>query len=225
MLKYGVPLAAAAIPFTLNVRVDQMIMAAFLPARSLGIYVVAVSWSGAVPLVLLAIGAVLFPRIARAEEGMRTRLLTQATRQSMFIALLLAGVFAALTPIAIPLLFGKPFAGSVRVGVVLVFAAAVLGMNIVFEEGLRGLGYTALVLWAELTGLVVTIASIAALLRPLGIMGAGIASVLGYSTTCIVLLLGICRKTHSTLADVLLLNRSDLTTARLRFASVYSLLH
>src|SRR5262249_7986731 len=209
MLKYGVPLAAASIPFTLNVRLDQMLMAALLPARSLGIYVVAVSWSGTVPPLLLAIGTVLFPRIATADTSDRARLLGQGTRISVFVALLLVLGIAALTPFAIPILFGKAFSASVMVGMVLVFAAGVLGMNIVFEEGLRGIGQTALVFWGEAAGLVVTTIMLILLLRPLGIIGAGIASFLGYLCTGVVLLFGICRKTDQSLRSVLLINGFD----------------
>jgi O-antigen/teichoic acid export membrane protein len=209
MLKYGIPLAGAAVPFTLNVRLDQMIMAALLPASSLGIYVVAVSWSGAVPPILLAIGTVLFPRVAGAAPSDQGGFLAQGTRLSVIVALLLAVAVAALTPLAIPLLFGRAFAASVAVGVVLVFAAAILGVNIVFEESLRGLGATSVVFWAEAIGLVVTAVTLLALLRPLGIMGAGVASVLGYSITSGVLLSGIRRKTGKSVVNLLVINNTD----------------
>lgn len=220
MLKYGVPLAAAAIPFTLNVRLDQMIMAALLPASSLGIYVVAVSWSGAVPPMLLSIGTVLFPRVAGADAADRGKLVAQGTRISAFMAVALVLGVSALTPFAIPLLFGKAFTGSVAVGVVLVFAAGILGMNIVLEESLRGLGEPSIVFWGEAVGLVVTAGMLVALLRPMGIMGAGIASVLGYASSGLVLLSGVRRRTHHSLAEVLVLNSFDLKRILEKFAAL-----
>lgn len=217
LLKYGIPLAGAAIPFTLNVRLDQMIMAAFLPASSLGIYVVAVSWSGAVSPALMAIGTVLFPRVASADSANQGRLLAQGTRISLMIAVLLAIIVSALTPLAIPLLFGKAFAGSVVPGVLLVFAAAILGMNIVLEEGLRGLGLTASVFWGEAAGLTLTAASLLVLLRPLGILGAAVASIVGYTATAIYLLTSVNRRVGVTFADLMVPRLAELQLAWSRF--------
>ena len=220
MLKYGVPLAAAAVPFTLNLRLDQIIMAALMPAKSLGIYAVAASWSGAVPPILLAIGAVLFPRVAAANSAERSRVLTQGVRISSFIAILLVLGLSLITPIAIPLLFGTAFSESVKVGIVLVFAAGIWGVSMVLEEALRGLGETSTVFWAEAGGLLITAVTLAALLRPMGIMGAGIASILGYSSTAVLLLLGIQRKTHNSLSELLLVRVSDLKRAFESFAAL-----
>ncbi|HLW53793.1 MAG TPA: oligosaccharide flippase family protein [Candidatus Angelobacter sp.] len=220
MLQYGIPVALASIPVALNFRLDQIVMAALLPARSLGIYVVGVSWSWAVPTALHAIGTVLFPRLANAEVADRGRLLAQGTRTSLFVAVLVVAAFAALAPVGIPLLFGKAFSESVAVGVVLVFAAGILGMNTVFEEGLRGIGATKTVLWGEMAGLLVTVVSLALLLRPLGIMGAGIASVLGYSATALVVLLGICKKIDHSPREVLLIKGEDVKLFKTRILAL-----
>jgi O-antigen/teichoic acid export membrane protein len=209
MLKYGIPIGGSAIPIILNLRLDQMIMAAFVPARLLGLYVVAVAWSATVPPVLLAIGSALFPRIAGANDTLRVRYLAQGTRIGMAAGAVLAIIIAMFTPFAVPLLFGSAFQESVAVSVVLVFAAAISGMNIIFEEGFRGLGDTPAVFWSELAGLAVTAILLAILLRPLGIMGAGIASVLGYSTTFCYLTFRACRRTDLLLKDMLLLTNED----------------
>jgi O-antigen/teichoic acid export membrane protein len=60
------------------------------------------------------------------------------------------------------------------------------------------------VLRAELTGLAVTAVALIALLRPMGIMGAAIASLLGYSTVSAVLLINARRYTGMPFADFLL---------------------
>jgi Na+-driven multidrug efflux pump len=56
---------------------------------------------------------------------------------------------------------------------------------------------------------VVTAVTLLALLRPLGIMGAGVASVLGYSITSGVLLSGIRRKTGKSVVNLLVINNTD----------------
>jgi O-antigen/teichoic acid export membrane protein len=210
MLKYGIPIGGSAIPILLNLRLDQMLMAALLPSRSLGLYVVAVAWSGLVTHLLYAIGTVLFPRVASAVEPSRGALLAQGCRVSMISAMLLALLVAAATPVAIPLLFGRAFQDSVAVSIVLVFAAVISGMNVVCEEGLRGIGETPIVFWGEAAGLLITALALAILLRPLGIMGAGIASVTGYLATLVFLLIRICNRTSQSMRDLLVLKSDDL---------------
>lgn len=210
MLRYGIPMGGSAIPIILNLRLDQMLMAAFVPARTLGLYVVAVAWSSTVPPVLLAIGMVLFPRIASLDEQLRGPLLAQGARLGMGAAVIMVLITAALTPFAVPLLFGRAFQESVAVSIVLVFAAAVSGMNVIFEEGLRGLGDTTAVFWSELAGLAVTAVGLAIFLRPLGIVGAGIASVLGYLGTFSFLVMRVSHRTNQSLEQLLVIRTGDL---------------
>jgi O-antigen/teichoic acid export membrane protein len=221
MLKYGFPLAGAAVPYHLNLRLDQMLMAAFLPASSLGLYVVGVSWSGAVGPILIGIGTVLFPRVASALPSRRAKLLAQGTRFSVVVAIFVAAVIGIGTRWMIPLLFGKAFRGSIVVGTVLVVAAAISGLNIVMEEGLRGLGEPSSVFWGETAGLVITIGSLAFLLPRFGILGAGLASVLGYLGTSGILLVRACVKTGFPLSEMLILKSQDLEL----LTSKVSLLH
>ena len=213
LLRYGLPLALAEIPLTLNLRLDQMLMAAFLPARLLGLYVVAVAWGNTVPPLLYAIGTVLFPRVARADASDRPALLAQGVRIGIFAALILAVFLAAVTPFTVPLLFGKAFQESVAVAVVLVFASAICGVNVVLEEGLRGLGETSSVFLGEIAGLAVTLLGLIALLRPFGIFGAGVASFLGYLGTTIALLFRIRMKLHIRFADLVIPRSRELKEA------------
>jgi O-antigen/teichoic acid export membrane protein len=179
---------------------------------------VAVAWSAAVFLMPNAIGNVLFPKIASSmtSPAERARTLTQGVRLGVLTSGAVAVLLLCLTPYAIPFLFGRVFAAAVPVGFVLIPAAMLCGLNIIFEETLRGLGDTAGVLWGETTGLVVTALSLAMLLRPLGIIGAGAASVLGYGTTCCVLVRRICGAAGCSLDGLLLPRGADLRLIALR---------
>ena len=213
MLEYGLPQAGAAIPQTFNLRLDQLLIAALLPPYFLGLYVVAVAWSSAALPVLHAIGNVLFPKIAdgTASAAERAGTLAQGLRLGTLTGVLLASFLVVLTPAAIPLLFGRDFTPAVQVGCVLVAATVISGMNVILEESLRGLGDTAGVFWGEMIGLSVTAVSLWLMLRPLGIMGAGLASVLGYSATCGFLAPRIRRNTGLAMTAFLLPRRTDLT--------------
>ncbi len=206
LLRYGLPSVLAYVPGMLNVRLDQMLMAAFLTAESLGLYAVAVAWSGALlPLLLQAIGSVLVPRIASTQldpEQQSTRL-GKGARLGAAAILPALLILALITPLLLPLLFGAAFSRAVPAALVLLVAAAFNAMNEVLRAGLRGLGFPGDVLWGELLGLVVTAVCLALLLRPLDLMGAAIASLASYFVVMIVLSQRVVRRTSLRFSDLL----------------------
>src|SRR5262249_36838966 len=110
MLKFGLPSLASSAPQMLNMRMDQMLMAALLPARVLGLYVVAVAWSGAVNPIINALGTVLFPRVASSNtETERACTFAKGTRLAVALAAVICIGVMLITPIAIPFLFGNDF--------------------------------------------------------------------------------------------------------------------
>ncbi len=211
LLRYGLPCILSTLPQLLNLRLDQMVMTIFLPPVALGLYVVAVAWAGAINPLLTAMAAAQFPEVAaKLEWAERARAFLRGTRLAALMALLTGLVLTIATPWAIKLLFGPRFSGAVPSGLILVPAGAVAGVNGVIEDGLRGLGRPALVMRAEMTGLVVTIICLATMLRPLGILGAAIASLLGYSTVGISLLVSACRITGCSVGDLLIPGASEI---------------
>lgn len=210
MLHYGLYSTAGSVPQVLNLRLDQMVMAGLLPAHMLGLYVVAVTWSGAVAPLLNALGTVLFPRIAaQPSPEQQRRVFTQGSRAAIFAAGMIAMVVMLFTPCGVTLLFGKNFTPVIPAALVLVLAAAIAGINLVLEEGLRGLGKPEAVPLAECGGLVVTVAALLLLLRPLGIMGAALASVFGYGAVTILLVVQVRRLTGYSLSSFLRPTRQD----------------
>jgi O-antigen/teichoic acid export membrane protein len=188
MLRFGLPLLLASVPQWLNLRLDQMLLAAFVPSRELGLYAVAVAWAGLVAPLVNALGIVLFPRLAGEDDiAARHAVLFRGVRAALVITTVLVVLLLALTPVAIRLAFGPVFVEAVPVAAVLVVATAFLSMNFVLEEGFRGLGRPSEVLRAELAGLAVTAVVLVALLGPLGILGAAVASLVGYAATTAVL--------------------------------------
>jgi O-antigen/teichoic acid export membrane protein len=196
MLRYGFPCMLTGVPQTANLRLDQVLMSALLPPRDLGLYVVAVAWSGVTAPLLNALSAVTTPAVASVLVTHGVQRLAAATRATVTLAIALCIILAVITPIAIVVLFGARFTGSIAAAFVLLPAGGVLGVNLVIEEGLRGLGQPYAVLQAELAGLVVTVLALAAMLLRLGIMGAAIASLIGYSTVTITLALNVYRYTR-----------------------------
>jgi O-antigen/teichoic acid export membrane protein len=133
----------------------------------------------------------MFPRVAAQANPSRQReVFVQGIRLAGVTSLVIAMPFLLVTPLVLPLAFGKQFATAIPAALVLVVAGAIAGLNTVLEEGLRGLGQPVSVLWAECGGVAVAIVSLLILLKPLAIMGAALASLLGYSATAFFLVMG-----------------------------------
>jgi O-antigen/teichoic acid export membrane protein len=79
---------------------------------------------------------------------------------------------------------------------VLVPAGAILAWAGIAEEGLRGLGRPKIVMVAESVAAVVTLASLPVLLHFFGIIGAAVASLLGYTTIAVFAASAISRSTQ-----------------------------
>jgi O-antigen/teichoic acid export membrane protein len=218
MLRYGFPCMVTLMPQILNLRLDQMVMAAVLPARELGLYVVAVAWSNAVMPLLGAIGAVTCPAVASAPDPEEAaRRFAAGSRVTAMLAVVLCTISLAVTPKMVVLLFGPEFHGAVATALVLVPAGAILGFNVVLQEGLRGIGKPYEVLRAELAGVGVTAVALAAMLHRMGTMGAALASVFGYLTIAIVLLFSARRYTEISFQRLLIPSAVEVRSLLNRF--------
>jgi len=211
LLAYGLPCVFASMPQMLNFRLDQMLMTSIVAPGELGLYVVAVAWSGTSAPLLGAISAVLFPRIAgEPDPRERSRIFAYTIRNSLLMAVLVSTLVFVATPWAVPLLFGKSFTGSIPSALLLVPAAGVSAFNLILEEGIRGLGDPVAVTWSEFGGLLVTAILLAVLLRPFGIVGAAIASLCAYSAISGLLLFQARALTGMDLTQLVIPTREEL---------------
>jgi len=198
MLRFGLPTVMGSVPQTLNLQLDQFLLVAFVPTEQLGLYVVAVAWAGALAPALHALGAVLFPRVAsEASELERLRIATKGFRLSLVVSLASVATLLVLTVPVLPLVFGTQFQPAVPAALILVVAAGVRAVSNTLQEGFRGLGRPAEVLWSELVGLFATGVLLAAMLPTLGILGAALASLGGYAVTMAVLVVRLGRTSTS----------------------------
>lgn len=170
--------------WTLNERVDQLVISVFFSATSLGLYVVAVTLTSLTTLIGFSFALVALPMIARlkvrSEQQQMARLIVSAT---LLCATLVSIPMFVFEPTLIRLLFGDSFAGAAGVGRVLLVAGVVFGLNRVLEALLQAVGRPLESSIGEGVALAVTAAGLAALLPTLGIMGAGITSLLAYSAS------------------------------------------
>jgi O-antigen/teichoic acid export membrane protein len=208
------------LPQMLNLRLDQMLMAVFLPPRQLGLYVVAVAWSGSVSPLLTSIGTTLLPAVASADNHTRASArMSEGVRMTALLAIAVCALVAAISPFAIRSLYGVRFSGAIPAALILIPAAGVLGVNFSVQEGIRGFGRPYLVFRAELLGLAVTAISLVLMLRPFGIIGAAVASMLGYSTVAVALLASAKQIAGTSMASLLVPRPAEMKRGVMRIAA------
>jgi O-antigen/teichoic acid export membrane protein len=201
---------------TANARLDQVLMIAFVPARQLGLYAVAVTISSAWGPVA---GAVSPPLMARIGSGER-HLMTQAVRMTVMVTVGLGLAVALVTPSLLSLLFGPEFRGAIPMAMVLLVASVPLAGASVLSTALQADGTPLIPTIAEGIALIVTVVGLALLLRPLGGMGAAIVSLAAYSASFLFQLVAASRRIGAPLSAFLVPSRGDVHWLRSRIAGL-----
>ena len=185
MLKFGASNMAATAPNALNSRVDQLILAVMVPASALGQYSVAVSISILATPLITAFGYVAFPSLARGESVQDT--IKLVTRGSLLLSITICGVIAACGPWLVPLLLGRAYHSVTILLLILAPGAAVVAVNQVLGDVVRGLGRPGIVARCEWLGLVCTVIGLLLLVPRWGAVGAAVTSTVTYLVVFILL--------------------------------------
>jgi O-antigen/teichoic acid export membrane protein len=187
LYSYGIRCYSGNLFWLANGRLDQALLTFFAPMRDLGLYAVAVSYSGILFGLSGALATVLFPRIAGRSAGAGRREIVQMLRLLSAFSLPLAAIMYFGCPWVITKAFGVAFAGAIPPANVLLLGGAVLGVNYVLSNGLRAAGFPGSPALAEGAGLLVTLAALPLVLPRWGIVGAAWVSIGSYGLTAITL--------------------------------------
>jgi O-antigen/teichoic acid export membrane protein len=179
LLNYSAPTVAGTIPNWLNLRLDQLLGAAFLDAHSLGLYVVAIAWRSAAHPLATVVAFHAVPALAGVNDSPeRARMVY---RIGTLAAVGTCVLLLIATPLLLPLVFGVEFSAAVPAALLMVVAGGLESVNAVGAECLRGVGRPRRVLVAECVGLVITLVALPVLMLTGGIVGAASASLVSLS--------------------------------------------
>lgn len=217
LLRFALPSALATLPQQSSLKLDQLLMAALLPPRALGLYAVAVTWSSALALVAAAVADVAFPYLARTEPGARqTSTVSVLLRLTAALNICLGFALALITPVVFPLLFGPGFADALPLTWVLIGAGALAATKSIMADTLRGLGRPRAVMYGELAGFAASALLLFTLLGSVGALGAAVFSLIGYAVTFAWLLVAVARTTGMPLRLLIVPQRADVAYLRAR---------
>jgi len=184
LLGFGLKSQLSQSMWSLNERVDQLVISIFFSAASLGLYVVAVTLTSLTTLIGFSFALVALPVIARLEvTSERQRVAKLIVSATLVCATVVSIPIFILEPTLIRLLFGEAFIDAAGVGRVLLVAGVVFGLNRVLEALLQAVGRPLESSIGEGVALAVTAAGLAVLLPTLGIMGAGVTSLIAYTAS------------------------------------------
>ncbi len=181
MLRYGSLLQIGTVSLLLNSRLDVLVLQYFRPLDEVGYYVVAATVAEIVILLATAFQGGLLPLLARQEDERRRTTTTAAFVHHGVLALgAIAGV-ALIGPPLILFAFGQAFHEALIPMLILLPGMWFLGVGIVAAGDLQGRGRPGTASLLALLAAGVTITLDVALIPPLGVRGAALASVAAYA--------------------------------------------
>jgi O-antigen/teichoic acid export membrane protein len=184
LLIYGVKAHVGTVSTQFNLRADQLVISIVLPARELGLYVVAVTITSLTALIGSTVGYVAIPSIAGETDATATRI---AARRFISLTVILSLATAVplilLAPVVVEFFFGSKYAAVAAVVRVLLVAAVAYSTARALEGVLRAVNRPWDASLGEIVALTATVAGLAALLPLFGLMGAAVASLAAYATS------------------------------------------
>lgn len=182
VLGYGLRAHLSSVAAQANIRLDQLLMALFLPSDLLGRYVVAVAVSSMVGPLYTGLSLGLAPRVLREPSTSR------AVSSGLAVVLLAVVVGAAgalligvSLPQLVPMLFGQDFLEAVGAARILLAASVFQGANQLNGTILRAVGRPGVEGVAQGAGVVVTAGLLWVALPSFGIEGAAWVSLTVYA--------------------------------------------
>lgn len=165
-----------------NLRLDQALISAFLPADQLGLYMAAVSAANVGGVVSGAMRVVMQPAVAAAPRDTdRYPLLARTLSTYWTVGIPLHLLLLAVLPVGMPAVFGRGFEGAVGTAAVLVLASPFLGAKDIIGGALQSSGNPGKASMVELLGAGLTVTILPLAVRSLGIMGAAVATLVVYA--------------------------------------------
>jgi O-antigen/teichoic acid export membrane protein len=178
-----------------TLRLDQLVLAAMASNIAIGLYVVAVRLSEMTTLAADAIADALMPEVAASKAENRAELLwARSLRLAIYMHLVLLPPLWLAAPLLLRILFGERFVPATGAFRWLLLAAGVWSLGSIVISGLRGFGYPGLSTVAKFSAAAVTTVGLLVLLPRLGITGAAIASLIGYSVMLFISLFAFVKK-------------------------------
>jgi O-antigen/teichoic acid export membrane protein len=204
-LSFGVRAWPGQLSSLANARLDQLLMIPLVDPADLGLYVVAFTVSTGPAVLGRGFAFALSPRLSKGD----TRPVFTGCRLLVPLVLITTGVIAAITPVALPLLFGSDFEPAVPLAWILLGSAIPYQLAVFLGESLTAFGRPGQYATSQIVAFAVTLPGLLVLLPVLGVYGAAIVSVAAYVAQFAYIIGAAHRHFGGRYADLLIPRRDD----------------
>ena len=201
---------------TANNRLDQLMMAALVPSRELGLYAVAVTVASITFGLIGAVSNALYPLVARGESHVVAR----SSRLTMLAVAAFGATLATISFWLVPFVFGNAFSDAVPMLIILLLASVPMGGAIVLSAALNAANEPGAAMRAELLALGLTVPALILLLPEYRGIAAALVSLVAYSTRLAVQLPTACRLFDTSYRMFLVPTRGDLVSLMTRLSAL-----
>lgn len=221
LLRYSVAIHIGLMISVLAQRLDQSVIALYLPPDELGTYVIAASVASMTTLLAGTIGALAFVKVAsQPTPSAKTVLLGRYFRLTLFITLCGAVTIFILNPILVPLFYGAAFAPSIQLSRIMLLGTVPIALSTLMSAGFRAQNHTWVITYANLAGLVTAAALLFLLVPRYGVRGAAWALVAAQWAPCLVSLALSQKFTGASIAALTILTAEDIGLLRSSIATL-----
>ncbi|OUC97975.1 polysaccharide biosynthesis C-terminal domain-containing protein [Streptosporangium minutum] len=168
------------VAFYLLMTVDILLLNALSSAAAVGIYTVAVTMLSLAGIPAEAITKVVLPRQAHGDIHHAEQITARALRINLVLSSAFIGALAAVSPVLIPLVYGRSFAGSVAPLLALAPGTIALSLIRLVEQYLVRLGRPISMTLISVGALTANVLLNVALIPRWGALGAALASTAAY---------------------------------------------
>ncbi len=188
IIKYGFATYLSGLAFTVNQQLDQLLLSLWVLPSDLGQYVAAVTLSGILLVIPVAVGSIGFSKISRASNDP-----AEQRRQVRFafawstLLLLPAGLsITIVAPWLTTILYGPEYVQTAQLLRILAPAAVFLGIGMMLADILRGMGKPMYATYGAIAGAAITIVGLGLTLQRFGAWGAAWVSFTAYTTMMLI---------------------------------------
>jgi O-antigen/teichoic acid export membrane protein len=179
MLSYGWRNHLITMQTYANQQLDQVFLAAMVPAAQLGQYTIAVTYASAGLSLGQAPALQMYSHFSRQENPDRAAYRHLVIR-TMLLLTGICVVSAVLAPFFIPLVFGKSYEMSIAPALILILSAPLLSLDATFSAIWKSAGKPLTAAKGEGIGLALTVVALPIAIIHFGIDGAAIVSIVVY---------------------------------------------
>lgn len=188
LLKYAWPLAFSAVFVTLYMKIDQLMIDAYLGEAVLGVYSTVVQLSEGWYFIPMAIVTSLFPAImnARRDDPLRYRKRLQNLYELMAtVSIAIAVLMTFASPLIYATFYKPEYAAGAPALAIHIWAGVFVFLNVASGQYLLAEGYTLLSLARALAGALVNIVLNIWWIPQYGMIGAAYATLVAYASTAL----------------------------------------